>query len=75
MTITKLILSYRNHWDEVVSFLEEHLNIKSDSRPETGEHLLLQLIMQYSNMQVMSRYWKFAYYLHENYFCDLKLCD
>ena len=37
------MLSYRNYEYEVVLFLEEHLNIKSDSepQPETGEYLLL----------------------------------
>ena len=42
MIITKLMLSYRRDRHEVVSFLEEHLKIKSDSepRPETGEHIM-----------------------------------
>ena len=46
------MLSYRYNRPEVVSFLEEHLNIKSDSepQPETGEHLLLHYaILSYAS--------------------------
>ena len=41
------ILSYREGEHEVVSFLEEHLNIKSDSEPQpgTGEYLLLHYVI------------------------------